>query len=182
MKRLNLLFTKNPHTRKTFADAVKYYELLALTHTQPELLNPFFYVSNSEWNLYDDLNEFFKHNGLPKGVFLLDHIKRWYQLFKTGKPEPEKKLLRIVRILHAFPKQKFILLGDNSQNDPFIYAAVANKYTEKIFAVYIRNIVSKNESVAKQLLDGIENKGIFTCLYNDNTEAIQHSKMIGLIE
>ncbi|MBC7777021.1 MAG: hypothetical protein H7246_16435, partial [Phycisphaerae bacterium] len=65
-KKLKVLFTKNPLSRKTFADVVRYYQLLSLAHTTPEVLNPFFYVSSSEWNLYDDLNEFFKHNGLPK--------------------------------------------------------------------------------------------------------------------
>ncbi len=181
-KRLGLLFTKNPRTRKAFTDVVKHYRLLALAHTGVQVPNPFFYVSGSEWNLYDDLNDFFKHNGLPKGVFLLNPLKSWYQLFKTGKTQHEAKLLRIARILEAFPKQQFILLGDNSQSDPSIYASIADKYGARIFAVYIRNIVSKNERDVKQVMADIEKKGIFTCFFKDNTEAIKHSKMIGLTE
>ena len=113
-KKLRVLFTKNPRSRKTFADVVKFYNLLALAHTQPTLLNPFFYVSSSEWNLYDYLNEFFKHNGLPKGVFLLNDIKRWYQLIKTGGTKHQGKLIRVARIIDAFPNQRFILLGKAS--------------------------------------------------------------------
>lgn len=180
-KRLNVLFTKNPRSRKTFADVVKFYNLLALAHTEPTLLNPFFYVSSSEWNLYDYLNEFFKHNGLPKGVFLLNEIKRWYQLITTGKTKHEGKLMRVARIIDAFPKQRFILLGDNSQKDPDIYVAVANKYPDKIVAIYIRNISVEKELITLNLLNSINNKNIHTCLSKHTDEAILHAQTIGLI-
>ena len=180
-KRLNVLFTKNPRSRKTFADVVKYYHLLSLAHTETALPNPFFYVSSSEWNLYDDLNEFFKYNGLPKGAFLLNTIKKWYQLFKTGKTKHQGKLIRVIRILEAFPKQRFVLLGDNSQKDPEIYAAIANKYSDRITAIYIRNISSKKQENTKQLLAAIANQTIATCLFKHTDDAIEHSKMIGLL-
>ena len=180
-KKLRVLFTKNPRSRKTFADVVKFYNLLALAHTQPTLLNPFFYVSSSEWNLYDYLNEFFKHNGLPKGVFLLNDIKRWYQLIKTGGTKHQGKLIRVARIIDAFPKQRFILLGDNSQSDPAIYVAIANKYPDKIVAIYIRNINLEKELITLDLLNSIQNKGIYTCQSQHTDEAILHAKSIGLI-
>ena len=181
-KRLRVLFGNNPRTRKAFTDVVRYYELLAGSHTTPEIPNPFFYVSSSEWNLYDDLNDFFDHNGLPKGIFLLNQIKRWSQLLKTGKTKHEGKLLRVARILDAFPKQKFILLGDNSQSDPSIYSSIASKYPDRIFAVYIRNVFAKNESETKELLSSLVKLGVFTCFFKNNYDAIQHSKAIGLIE
>ncbi len=181
-KRLRVLFTKNPHSRKPFSDVVKHYELLSLAHTTAKVPNPFFYVSSSEWNLYDDLNEFFKHNGLPKGAFLLNQVKRWYQLWKTGKTKHEGKMLRIVRILAAFPKQQFILIGDNSQADPTIYTSIATKYPGKIYAIYINNVHPPNEAAAKKILTDAEKQGVFTCLYKNNLSAIEHSRAIGLIE
>ncbi len=180
-KKLKVLFTKNPRSRKTFADVVKFYNLLAIAHTKSSLLNPFFYVSSSEWNLYDYLNEFFKFNDLPKGVFLLNEIKRWYQLFKTGGTKHQGKLMRVARIIDAFPEQRFILLGDNSQSDPSIYVAIANKYPDKIFAIYIRNISLKKELSTLDLLATIQNKRIYTCLSQHTDEAILHAKSIGLI-
>ncbi len=180
-KKLRVMFTKNPRSRKTFADVVKFYKLLSLTHTSSDLLNPFFYVSSSEWNLYDDLNEFFKHNGLPKGAFLLNNIKKWHQLLKTGKTKHEGKLIRVTRILKAFPKQRFILLGDNSQSDPQIYTSIANKYPEQIVAIYIRNISLKKEKITSETLNSIQNKFIQTCQFKHTDEAILHAKSIGLI-
>ncbi|MBC7722997.1 MAG: App1 family protein [Pedobacter sp.] len=180
-KRLKVLFTKNPRSRKTFADVVKYYHLLSLAHTEEGLQNPFFYVSSSEWNLYEDLNEFFKHNGLPKGAFLLNSIKRWYELFKTGKTKHQGKLMRVVRLLEAFPKQRFILLGDNSQKDPEIYAAISKKYADRIIAIYIRNIDNAKYVHTTEVLALITNKNIATCIFKHTDEAIAHSKAIGLI-
>jgi phosphatidate phosphatase APP1 len=180
-KKLRVLFTKNPRSRKTFADVVKFYNLLALSHTTPDTLNPFFYVSSSEWNLYDNLNEFFKFNDLPKGAFLLNQIKRWYQLFKTGASKHGGKLIRTKRIFDAFPKQRFVLLGDNSQKDPEIYVSLANKYSGKVVAIYIRNIRAEKEKFATEILASLEDKTIETCLFKHTDEAILHARKIGLI-
>ena len=180
-KRLRVLFTKNPRTRRSFDEIVKHYELLARAHTTGDVLNPFFYVSSSEWNLYDDLTDFFAYNGLPQGGFLLNQVKRWFQLLKTGKTKHEGKLLRVIRILKTFPKQRFILFGDNTQSDPSIYASVVKKYHENIHAVYIRNIKPENEQVTREILSGIEKHNVYTCLFNNSNEAIMHSKTIGLI-
>ena len=180
-KKLRVLFTKNPRSRKTFGDVVKFYNLLAFAHTEPILPNPFFYVSSSEWNLYDNLNAFFKHNGLPKGAFLLNQIKRWHQLLKTGGTKHQGKLNRIVRIIDAFPKQRFVLLGDNSQADPEIYADIVNTYPGKIVAIYIRNITHKKESATTVLLESLQNKGVQTCHFKHTDQAILHARAIGLI-
>lgn len=180
-KKLRVMFTKNPRSRKTFADVVKYYRLLARTHTEEAVPNPFFYVSSSEWNLYDDLTEFFSHNGLPKGAFLLSQIKKWHQLFKTGKTKHHGKLIRVARILEAFPRQRFVLLGDNSQSDPDIYVSIANKHPEKIVAIYIRNVSREKEGATQTLLAAVQDKGIPTCLFKHTDEAIAHSTSIGLI-
>ncbi|RFS15506.1 App1 family protein [Emticicia sp. C21] len=180
-KKLRVMFTKNPRSRKTFDDVVKFYQLLSLSHTTPDLLNPFFYVSSSEWNLYDYLNEFFKHNDLPKGAFLLNQIKEWYQLLKTGRTKHQGKLARVIRILHAFPKQKFVLLGDNSQKDPEIYMAIANKYPGQVAAIYIRNVSAEKESITLEMMNAITNKNIYTFQFKHTDDAIAHAKQIGLI-
>jgi phosphatidate phosphatase APP1 len=180
-RRLRELFIKNPRTRKTFTDAQRHYELLANTYTEAGQPNPFFYVSSSEWNLYDYLVETFRYNELPEGAFLLNQIKQWKNFFKTGKTGHEGKLLRVMRILHAFPNQKFIFFGDNSQQDPHIYTTIAHKYPQNIKAIYIRQVVNKNAEATKALLAEAEAKGIKTCLFKSSMEAIEHSKEIGLL-
>ncbi|WP_443944994.1 App1 family protein [Pedobacter sp. AW1-32] len=180
-RRLRELFIKNPHTRKTFPDAANHYQQLATAHTSAEQPNPFFYVSSSEWNLYDYLVETFHFNKLPNGAFLLNTLKHWSDLIKTGKTGHEGKLLRVMRILDAFPNQRFIFFGDNSQQDPMIYSAIAEKYPQNIEAIYIRNIRKKNTSQTQQILHAIEELGIHTCLFENSTDALKHSMQIGLI-
>lgn len=180
-RRLRELFIKNPRTRKTFKDAYTHYNLLALSHTEVDQPNPFFYVSSSEWNLYDYLVETFRYNKLPEGAFLLNQIKRWKDLVKTGKTGHEGKLIRVMRILDAFPNQCFVFFGDNSQQDPAIYTAIAEKYPKNITAVYIRNVRKDMEGSTREFLDRIAAKNIATCLFNTSAEAIAHSKSLGLI-
>jgi phosphatidate phosphatase APP1 len=180
-RRLRELFIKNPHTRKTFPLAASHYQQLALAHTSNDQPNPFFYVSSSEWNLYDYLIETFSYNKLPDGAVLLNTLKRWKDLIKTGKTGHEGKLLRVMRILDAFPNQRFIFFGDNTQQDPEIYAAIVAKYPTNIEAVYIRNIRPEKEEETRLLLEEIEAQGVKNCLFKDSDEAIKHSKSIGLI-
>ncbi|WP_443938216.1 App1 family protein [Pedobacter sp. MW01-1-1] len=180
-RRLRELFIKNPRTRRTFPDAANHYQQLALSHTSPDQPNPFFYVSSSEWNLYDYLIETFKFNKLPDGAFLLNTIKQWKDLLRTGKTAHEGKLLRVMRILDAFPNQKFVFFGDNSQQDPAIYNSIITKYPKNIAAVYIRNIRPEKEPDTAYLLNLMEKQRVKTCLFKNSQEAIAHSKKIGLI-
>lgn len=180
-RRLRELFIKNPRTRKTFKDTQGLYRALALSHTSSDQPNPFFYVSSSEWNLYDYLVETFRYNRLPEGAFLLNQIKRWKDLVKTGKTGHDGKLMRVMRILDAFPNQRFVFLGDNSQRDPAIYTAIAEKYPKNIEAVYIRNMRKEMEANTLEFLKRIEARQIKTCLFNTNRDAMAHAIKSGLI-
>jgi phosphatidate phosphatase APP1 len=180
-KRLFVLFTENARSRQPFEDAVKHYQLLASSNTGPEAPNPFFFVSSSEWNLYDYILEFTIVNEMPKGVFLLNQLKLFSQLLKTGQNNHQTKFTRIARILETYPKQRFVLLGDSSQHDPYIYEAVVNHFPKQIHAVYIRDIYKKNQQKVKDVLFKIEAAGVPCCFFKHSSEAIMHSSKIGLI-
>jgi phosphatidate phosphatase APP1 len=181
-KRLYVLFTKNARSRKPFEGVVNHYQLLASTGASRDTFNLFFYVSSSEWNLYDYLSEFFNYNRLPEGIFLLSQVKRIFQLLLTGKTKHEGKFIRIARILHVFPNQQFLLIGDNSQKDPVIYTTIAEKYPGRISAIYIRNVRPEKRSITSGLLAAVEPLGIHTCLFDHTSEARLHAQKTGLIE
>ncbi len=180
-RRMRELMIRNPHTRKTFKSTQQHYQLLAEAHTTVNQPNPFFYVSSSEWNLYDYLVETFRFNGFPEGTFLLNQIKRWTDLLETGNTGHEGKLVRIARIMNAFPNQKFVLLGDNSQQDPLIYQKITEKYGTNIVAIYIRNVRSSKLSATQLILNNLAAHNVETCLFNHSEEAIIHAKSINLI-
>ncbi|QNL50525.1 App1 family protein [Olivibacter sp. SDN3] len=181
-RRLRELLARNPYRRRLFEDNVIWYNLLSNAATETAHLNPFFYVSSSEWNLYDYLHEIFRYNGLPTGSFLLSHFKQWYNFFKSGRTKHDDKYRRIDRLLRVFPKQKFVLIGDNSQRDPIIYTALANRYPDRIVAIFIRNIKKRRSKFTLQLLKDLAKSDIRTCLFENNHEAIEFSLRIGLIQ
>lgn len=180
LKRLRVLFTNNARSRKPFEGVVEHYKLLACANTQPDKPNAFFYVSSSEWNLYDYIVEFTRLNELPRGIFLLNRLKKFSQLFKTGKNNHGGKYERIVQILNAFPKQNFILLGDSSQQDPYIYTSLVENFPGRIYAVFIRDIYEKNRQKVKQALRKLDESGVAYCFFVHSSEAIEYSKKIGL--
>ncbi|MBD0366934.1 MAG: DUF2183 domain-containing protein [Flavisolibacter sp.] len=180
-KRLYVLFTKNARSRKPFDGVVKHYQLLAKGNTTPDAPNPFFYVSSSEWNLYDFLLEFTTVQGLPRGVFLLNVLKLLHQLLKTGQNNHQTKFTRIVRIMEGYPQQRFVLLGDSSQHDPYIYEAIVKHFPERIHAVYIRDVYEKNREKVQEVLTAIQSNGVPCCFFQNSAEAIEHSKKVGLI-
>jgi phosphatidate phosphatase APP1 len=180
-KRLFVLFTQNARTRKPFEGVVQHYQLLAQSNTTKDALNPFFYVSSSEWNLYEYILEFTRVNEIPEGVFLLNQLKRFSQLLKTGQNHHKTKFTRIARILESYPDQQFVLLGDSSQQDPYIYEAIVAHFPKQIHAVYIRDVYAKNKQKAADVLHKIEAKGVPCCFFQHSSDAILHSRKIGLI-
>jgi phosphatidate phosphatase APP1 len=179
-KRLWTLFTHNARSRKAFEGVREHYQLLEYAETTDNTPNPIFYVSSSEWNLYDYLTEFVRIQELPPGIFLLSQLKRWTQLVKTGKTRHEGKFVRAVRIMEAFPNQRFILLGDNSQKDPAIYHSIVEHFPARVYAVYIRKVADRNQDKLAILKDKLAGLNIPFCLFEHSREALAHSRSIGL--
>lgn len=179
-KRLFVLFTNNARSRKPFEGVVKHYRLLQRWN-EDQPANPFFYVSSSEWNLYDYLVEFTRIQKLPEGIFLLNRLKPFSALLKTGQNNHQTKFTRIARILEVFPEQPVVLLGDSSQQDPFIYQALVKHFPKQIRAVYIRDVYQRSQEVVSGVLQQIESAGVPCCFFVHSGEAILHSVKIGLI-
>lgn len=180
-KRLYVLFTKNARSRKPFEGVVNHYQLLASTGATTDTSNMFFYVSSSEWNLFDYIAEFARSNKLPKGIYLLNQLKTFSQVFKTGSNNHGTKFMRISRIMEAYPKQKFILLGDDSQEDPNIYSAVVEHFPQNVHAIYLRHVLKSSYERVKNIAEKIEAKGIPCCYFTHSAEAIIHSKKMRFI-
>jgi len=179
-KRLYVLLTKNARTRRPFEGVVRHYQLLAKANTAGGATNPFFYVSSSEWNLYDYIREFKKTYGLPEGVYLLSQLKQWHEFLQTGQTKHGGKFMRIARVLKEFPNQKFILLGDDTQQDPEIYQKIVEGFKDRILCVYLRHVNKKNREKVEQRVAAIRDQGVEVCYFSKSEEAIAHSRRIGL--
>ncbi|MCK5701659.1 MAG: App1 family protein [Cyclobacteriaceae bacterium] len=146
IRKLVLLLFRNAHTRKTIPFLTNWHSYIKdLNDTSDP--RDFYYVSNSEWNLYDFLIDFFSINELPKGVFFLQNLKKGFgDLISSGKVHHNHKQKSIEFLLRFYPEKKFILVGDNGQRDMDIYCDIVSKFHERIKGVMIRKLpYIKNE-------------------------------------
>lgn len=180
-KKLTTLLTTDPLKRKTFSDVVRFYQLLSLSHTEPSVPNPFFYVSSSEWNLYDYLTDFFQANNFPEGIFLLSDFKRAAEILKVGNTKHRGKGERIRRILEVYPTQRFILIGDNTQKDPLIYSEIANENPDRIVGIYLRLVSDHKKQATVNIINTVVNKNIPIYFFENTSQAIDHATETGLI-
>lgn len=140
IRKMALVLFRNAHTRKTIPFIKNWHsyikELNDTAHPKD-----FYYVSNSEWNLYDFLVDFFGINDLPKGVFFLQNLKKGLlDLISTGKVNDRHKQSSIEFLLKFHPNKKFILIGDNGQKDMEIYHEIGAKFDSRIKGVMIRKL------------------------------------------
>ncbi len=179
-RKLYLLTTKDPETRKPFKGVVQLYqELRGGSHENP---NPFFYVSSSEWNLYDFLLRFIEFNDLPRGVLQLKQIKDSFtDFFKSGYGSHDHKRIKVQRILEMYPDQQFILLGDNGQHDPHIYYRIVRENPGRIKAIYIRAVKRSHKKRVNQIVEKIMALDIPILQFKHSADARKHAREHGFI-
>lgn len=183
-KKLFVLLSKNVQARKPFDDVVKHYQLLSFASRVHPLAtnNIFFYVSSSEWNLYDMIVRFAELNGLPKAILKLKKIKSGLDDFvMTGAGEHGHKLRKIQNIIDFYPELQFILLGDDSQKDPEIYEQICSQFPTNIRAVYIRQTRTRSKPETTAFMKNIQNLGIDICYFSHSNKAILHSIEQGIV-
>lgn len=182
-KKLYILLFRNVYSRKVFEDVVPHYQALSSAGKKNKSEeNAFFYVSSSEWNLYRFITQFSEINELPKAVLLLKDIKTsLIDLFITGRGDHNHKFDKIKHILEFYPDLQYTLLGDDSQHDPFLYENICKIFPVNVKAVYIRQTGSSRKEKAEAVLKNLESLDIQVCYFKKSSEAIAHSKKIGLI-
>lgn len=181
-KLYNVLFL-DVTARKIFEDVVPHYQALSSAgRSLNEEQNAFFYVSSSEWNLYRFILKFTEIHDLPKAVLLLKDIKSSLTDFLwTGRGSHNHKFEKIKHILEFYPNLKYVLLGDDSQKDPFLYEAICKIFPVTVKAVYIRKTGKSKKTNVTKVLKNLETIGVSVCYFSHSSEAIEHSKNIGLI-
>lgn len=184
LKKLYILLFKNVNTRKVFEGAVPHYQALSTAgRNNKEEKNAFFYVSSSEWNLYQFIVKFTELHQLPRAVLLLKDIKTsLLDFFITGRGDHDHKFEKIRHILEFYPNLTYTLLGDDSQEDPYLYEAICKIFPVTVLAVYIRQTGKNKKEKTQSALENISTLGVKTCYFRDSHEAIEHSKRIGLIK
>ncbi len=172
----------NARTRLPLPGAAAFYRAL-YAGAGSEARVPIFYVSNSPWNLYDFLVDFFELNDIPGGPVLL--LRNWGiyrdELLPTRQREHKIELTR--QILDMYPDLSFLLIGDSGEADPEIYHELVHHYGERILAVYIRNVDHDPERAAaiRALADEVLAAGSELILADDSLTMARHAAEHGWI-
>lgn len=98
------------------------------------------YASNSPWQLYPVLKNYFKETGLPPGSIHLRHYTGIMQaLFE---PAADRKKDTVERVIRDFPKRKWLLVGDSGEADLEVYTEIVERYPDRVLAVLIRDVTT----------------------------------------
>lgn len=183
LKKLYFLLFRNVNGRKIFEDVVAHYRALSYAGRKgKEEQNAFFYISSSEWNLYKFITKFTDIHDLPKAVLLLKDIKTSLtDFFMSGRGSHNHKFDKIKHILEFYPNLKYVLIGDDSQEDPFLYEAICKIFPVTVKAVYIRRTTSRSKEKVVEVMENLKTLDVEVCYFSNSGEAIAHSKSIGLI-
>lgn len=176
LRKLRLMLFRNSRTRKPFPGVAAFYRALH-QGKHGSRSNPFFYVSSSEWNLYDLLEDFCDFNGFPKGVFLLRELKvSVLKFWKSGGGDHQHKFRKIKTLFETYPDISFVLIGDNGQRDPEIYSRIALEYPNRIKVIYIRVVWNKKkDDRLKEIKEELLAKNIQIIFVSDTVEAARHA-------
>ena len=178
-----LTFLENAKTRKPLDGVAELYKSLQQGRAGVAV-NPIYYISSSPWNLHDLLTDFLRLNEIPPGPLLLRDLGLDRTKFIKEKGHGHKRV-KALALIDGNPELPFVLVGDSGQEDPGIYAGVAEERPGRIRAIYIRDVdpgmdSSFDEAVvhAKARAEAL---GVPMILARDSLMISQHAEQIGLI-
>lgn len=136
-------FVLREHARAAVPGMAEFYrELLA---TQPGC--PVIYLSTGAWNVAPTLTRFLSRNGFPEGPLLLtDWGPTNTGWFRSGREHKQQALRRLATDL---PNIRWLLVGDDGQHDPQIYAEFARELPDHVAGIAIRQL-----TLTQQVLSG----------------------------
>lgn len=106
--------------------------------------SPIIYLSTGAWNAAPVLTRFLARNLYPKGPLLLtDWGPTHDRFFRSGKEHKRRELRRLVK---EFPDIRWVLIGDDGQQDEMLYHEFSTQYPDHVAAVAIRQL-STGEAV-----------------------------------
>jgi phosphatidate phosphatase APP1 len=173
--KLKLMLLKDASERSPFPGIAAFLRALCSGYDE-RVSNPLFYVSGSEWNLFDLLVNFFRYHNIPEGpLFLRDKGMR-FDKDDVAPSEQEFKHSQICRILDTFPHLKFICIGDSGQHDPEIYRQIVEQYPERILGIYIRDVSDESrDAEVNAITQEVRQKGTQMLLLAETLSAAHHA-------
>lgn len=143
----------------------------------------FFYVSTGSWSFYPLLSQFMQLRAFPQGpMFLTDWGPTERYLRRSG---AEHKRTAIRRLLEAYPKMPFVLIGDSGQRDALTYEEMARTFPGRVKLIVIRQVGDddddRNVAVRRRATE-LRAEGIELHLVTDAVRAAELCQEFGLCD
>jgi phosphatidate phosphatase APP1 len=127
-------FVLRGKTRRAVSGMAPLYRRLLAAHPGA----PIVYVSTGAWNTTSTLTRFLVESGYPLGPLMLtDWGATNTGWFRSGQEHKRTSLNRLAR---DFPHITWLLVGDDGQHDPELYAEFAENRPDRVRAVCIRQL------------------------------------------
>lgn len=173
--RIKLMLLKNASERSPFPGIAAFLRALC-KGSDSKGKNPLFFVSGSEWNLFDLLINFFRFHQIPEGPLLLRDKGTRFDKGDLETGEDSYKLEKIRHILDTYPNLNFICIGDSGQHDPETYRKIVKEYPGRILGIYIRDVSPEDrDKEVHQLAERVKEKGTEMVLVEETLSAAEHA-------
>ena len=101
----------------------------------------FHYISASPWQLFPSLEAFRSREKFPVATWTLKRLRLKDESLLELLASPEEyKIPLIEKELRKFPMRKFLLIGDDGEQDPEVYGEIARRHPEQIERIWIRQV------------------------------------------
>jgi len=130
------VFVRHENAREAVPGMSRLYR--ALRAARPD--SPVVYLSTGAWNAAPAIGRFLRRHDFPAGPLLLtDWGPTNTGLFRSGQ---RHKVEQLRRLFAELPQVRWILVGDDGQHDPQIYAGAVMHHPEHVEAVLIRQLTA----------------------------------------
>jgi phosphatidate phosphatase APP1 len=182
LKMLVNIFFKSARSRQAFPGTAAFYRALSAGR-DGQGHNPIFYASTSPWNLFDLLVGYFNYRGFPPDPIL--YLRDWgiteNEILPVDNFDHKKLFIQIV--LELFSEIRVIFIGDSGQQDPEIYAGVAEANPGRILAIYLREVTGNPQRIESihRVRARLARRGVPVILANNVLPMAEHAAREGWI-
>ena len=138
-------FVLTEQARQAVPGMARFYQQLLAAHPG----SPIIFVSSGAWNTFAMIERFTARHGFPLGAVLLtDWGPTNTGWFRSGVDHKRRCLRELARDL---PNIKWVLVGDDGQHDPDLYAEFATLQPDHVAARAIRQLTPGEHTLAHGL-------------------------------
>lgn len=144
-------FVLTEGARQAVPGMARLYQQLLARHPGAPLI----FISTGAWNTYPMVTRFLRRHGFPDGALLLtDWGPTNTGWFRSGAEHKRTCLRELARDL---PNIRWLLIGDDGQHDPELYAEFATLQPQHVRARVIRELTPGEHALAHGIRTNVEN-------------------------